>query len=220
MLSRDYPISAIVHDTPLYPQGATTLPGKYTVKLIAEGKTVTQPLEIRMDPRVKTSPEDLRRQFELDRKLASELHRDHEALLQAPAVENSVESSLGTISDREVGGDLDSKAANPGGESGARYLNTPEGRSLARLNGGFASILSGLDCADAAPTTQEIATLEELEKARSTIGRVEPDQNYRPRRLNEQLKKAGLPEIKLSPSSNADSSAAQTTSQDRDNNLE
>ncbi len=27
LLSRDFPISAIYHDTPLYPQGATVLPG-------------------------------------------------------------------------------------------------------------------------------------------------------------------------------------------------
>ena len=31
-----------------------------------------------MDPRVKTSPEDLRRQFDLDRKIAEALHRDYE----------------------------------------------------------------------------------------------------------------------------------------------
>ncbi len=33
VLSRDFPISAIYHDTPLYPAGATVLPGKYTVRL-------------------------------------------------------------------------------------------------------------------------------------------------------------------------------------------
>jgi hypothetical protein len=35
-----------------------------------------------MDPRVKTSSADLRRQFELDRKIADALHRDYEALQQ------------------------------------------------------------------------------------------------------------------------------------------
>jgi len=82
VLTRDYPISAIYHDTPLYPLGATVLPGQYKVALTVGGKSYTQPLDVKMDPRVKTSPEDLRRQFELDRKIAGALHQDYEALQQ------------------------------------------------------------------------------------------------------------------------------------------
>jgi len=47
--------------------------------LTVDGKSYTQTLELKMDPRVKTSPEDLRRQFDLDRKIAEALHKDYEA---------------------------------------------------------------------------------------------------------------------------------------------
>jgi len=36
--------------------GATVLPGQYKVVLTVDGKSYTQTLELKMDPRVKTSP--------------------------------------------------------------------------------------------------------------------------------------------------------------------
>ena len=61
----DYPISAIIHDTPRYPLGPAVLPGNYTVKLEAAGQTLTQPIEIKMDPRVTTPTDELKQQFDL-----------------------------------------------------------------------------------------------------------------------------------------------------------
>ena len=59
----DYPISAIYHDTPLAPQGVLALPGRYTVKLSVDGHTYAQPLTLKMDPRVRIAPAQLREQF-------------------------------------------------------------------------------------------------------------------------------------------------------------
>ena len=61
--------------------------------------------------------------------------------------------------------DLEAKAAAIEGEEGARYLSTPEGRTLVRLNGGLNTLVNGLDTADAAPTTQQSAMFIELDKA-------------------------------------------------------
>jgi len=245
VLSRDFPISAIYHDTPLYPLGAAALPGKYAVRLSVqsspgggdEGGAVgswgnSQPLEIRMDPRVKTSPEDLRRQFDLDRKIADNLHRDFEALQQVRSLRaqlkplkgdqyaNSAASNSGQAVIAKSASDLDSKAATiAGGEGGfgARFLSTLEGRSLGRLNAGFASIISALDSADAAPTTQEVATVEELQKAldEQLAGWNEIKTKDLPN-LNEQLKKAGLPPIDLQKALPLDS--GEITTQDEDEN--
>jgi photosystem II stability/assembly factor-like uncharacterized protein len=45
--------------TPLQPEGAFVLPGTYTVRLTKGRRTVERPLEVVLDPRVATSPEDL-----------------------------------------------------------------------------------------------------------------------------------------------------------------
>jgi hypothetical protein len=240
VLTRDYPISAIFHDTPLYPMGATALPGQYTLILTVNAKQYTQPLNIRMDPRVKTAPEDLRRQFELDRKIAEALHRDYEAVQQVRSLRSQLKAltakifttgstekhrvSRGLDAIQKTAAELDAKAAPIEGEEGdyrARYLSTPEGRSLARLNGGLNALVSALDTADAAPTTQQVAMFAELDKAleeqlsawAQLKSRNIPD-------LNDQLKKAGLPLIDLQkPLPNA-ADAAEITSQDRDRNEE
>ena len=47
------------------------LPGQYTVKLTAAGKTISAPLVVKMDPRVKAIGADLERQFQLASKLAA-----------------------------------------------------------------------------------------------------------------------------------------------------
>src|ERR1019366_9568786 len=161
VLTRDYPISAIYHDTPLYPLGATVLPGKYTVSFSnTGGKVVVKaPLEIRMDPRVKTSPEDLRRQFELDQKIAGTLHQDYEALQQVRSLRSQLKALAGHGPEAiaKTATELDAKAAPIEGEEGdygARFLSTPEGRSLSRLNSGLSAVVSALDTADAAPPTQ------------------------------------------------------------------
>jgi hypothetical protein len=47
---REYPISAIYQDTP-GPQGEWMPPGTYTVRLTVDGKSYTQPLVVKPDPR-------------------------------------------------------------------------------------------------------------------------------------------------------------------------
>src|SRR5262249_18889855 len=58
-----FPISAIYRDTPLYPLGPSVMPGSYTVKLTVNGKTLTQRLTVKMDPRVTAPVADLMTQF-------------------------------------------------------------------------------------------------------------------------------------------------------------
>ncbi len=64
-LPRSYPMSAVVHNTASQPNGPWVLPGLYKVILKVDGKTYTQPLTVKMDPRVKASDEVLRQQFRL-----------------------------------------------------------------------------------------------------------------------------------------------------------
>jgi len=74
-VEHEYPISAIWHDTPHYPQGPVVLPGQYTVKLTVSGTSYTEPLTIKMDPRVKTPLTGLQEQFRLATKITNLMHQ-------------------------------------------------------------------------------------------------------------------------------------------------
>ncbi len=57
-----FPIAAIYGNTAPEPVAPWVMPGTYTVKLTVNGRSYTQPLEVKMDPRVKTSMQDLAEQ--------------------------------------------------------------------------------------------------------------------------------------------------------------
>ncbi|MBA3656908.1 MAG: glycoside hydrolase, partial [Gemmatimonadaceae bacterium] len=69
-VGQSYPISAVYMDTPLDPLGPAALPGEYTVRLTVNGRTYSQPLTLKMDPRATISPAGLTKQFELSYKMA------------------------------------------------------------------------------------------------------------------------------------------------------
>jgi len=223
LLSRDFPISAIYHDTPLYPEGAKVVPGKYSVTLTAGGETFTAPLEIRIDPRVKTSPQDLRRQLDLDRKIADALHRDHEALLQVRGLRAQLKTMSANNPPPPLAQSINAletrAAAIEGSEGGygTRFLSTPEGRSLARLNGGLGTMLAQLDTADAPPTTQQLAMFGEVDSALAEqLAAWSQLKTEDVLQLNEELKKAGRPPIDLQKLAAAEAASPRTTTQDKD----
>ena len=72
------PISAIVGDTPRHPRGPAIASGAYTVKLTAGAKTFTQPLTVKMDPRIKV---DLTLQHTLSMRIYEKLKQKQDAEL-------------------------------------------------------------------------------------------------------------------------------------------
>src|SRR5260370_36667484 len=123
---------------------------------------------MRMDRRVKTLPEDLAKQFELDRKIADALHQNYEALQQVRSLRAQLKSLAGHAPDAKnakpaaiakIAGELEAKAAAIEGDEGgygAHYLTTSEGPSLSRLNGGLTTLVRARDAADATPPTQQL----------------------------------------------------------------
>jgi hypothetical protein len=65
----EFPISATYRNTAPTATSPWAAPGDYTVTLTVEGKTFSQPLTVAMDPRVKASGADLQEQFDLSWKL-------------------------------------------------------------------------------------------------------------------------------------------------------
>ena len=168
--AHEYPISAIYKDTPRYPLGPAVLPGTYTVKLTVNGKSYAQPLTVKMDPRVKISELALRQQFELETRIAGSLNEAFAAAEGAVVVVDflhTLERQSKTKALAEETAPLRKKIlelqGNDGGY-GATFLSAPEGRTLSRLNVALNALLRALDSADAAPTTQLMATYEEVQK--------------------------------------------------------
>jgi photosystem II stability/assembly factor-like uncharacterized protein len=64
-----YPMGAVYQKTAPNTNSPWVMPGTYTVKLSANGQTLTQQLIVKMDPRVKTSVIDLQLQFDWTKKL-------------------------------------------------------------------------------------------------------------------------------------------------------
>ena len=60
-----YPMTAVKNNTAPEATAPWVMPGRYKIKLTVNGQTIEQPLEIVMDPRVKTSVNDLKRQHDL-----------------------------------------------------------------------------------------------------------------------------------------------------------
>jgi photosystem II stability/assembly factor-like uncharacterized protein len=202
-LEHEYPISAIYRDTPRYPLGAAVVPGEYTVKLTANGKSYSQPLTIRMDPRVKTSQKDLIAQFTLETKISDALHRAFVALTQVRSLRaqlKSLKQSHGPNIPSLIE-ELEKKAADledTEGGYGAVFLTGPAGNGLARLDGGLTNLLSIVDSADAAPTTQAAAMVGEVQRALDQqLGHWMEIQTKDIPAVNEGLKRTGLPAIDL-----------------------
>jgi photosystem II stability/assembly factor-like uncharacterized protein len=61
----NFPMTAVKHNTAPEPTAPWVMPGMYKVRLKVNGQTMEQPLQVVMDPRVKTSMKDLQRQHDL-----------------------------------------------------------------------------------------------------------------------------------------------------------
>jgi photosystem II stability/assembly factor-like uncharacterized protein len=94
---RWYPISATPRHTAPEPHGPWVQPGTYTVKLRTGGKTYTQPITIKMDPRAGTPPVKLEEQFSLSMECYRGLQRVHRAVQQVHHLRNEIRTLSGTI---------------------------------------------------------------------------------------------------------------------------
>lgn len=74
-----YPMSAVPHDTPADPRGPLVIPGKYIVRLTVAGKTYSQPLTVRRDPRVTTPASAFAAQLALEQKTMAGMLASYEA---------------------------------------------------------------------------------------------------------------------------------------------
>jgi hypothetical protein len=154
------------------PIGPLVLSGHYQVRLTVAGKSSTVPLEVTLDPRVKTSEEDLRKQFELMLKLRDRQDEMNKAILairdlraQLLALERRLGSRDDAKSVVSASSDLQKKISAI--EEELIQVNAKatedEANYPTKLNSKFGYLDMVVDSADAAPTAAEYAVSAELD---------------------------------------------------------
>ena len=153
-LDYDYSIAAVFEKGgAVLPQGPLVLPGSYTIKLSAGGKTVSAPLVVRLDPRVpatviKTAlPQQLALEQQLDAALAESFAaHEHVAALRKQLA--ALKPSLAADPDlQQRVGDLDGKLEQLADKA-------PRHQSLSAVNGSLASLVTEVDDGDRSPPAQ------------------------------------------------------------------
>jgi hypothetical protein len=114
------------------------LPGAYTVRLTVSGKAYTQPLAVRMDPRVHTPVADLALQLSQAQRLVVALRQDSVA--------------LGEVRQRKAG------------QSASFAALDSLDAALARLTGQLARAYGVIEGSDGTPTSQAVAAVGRLER--------------------------------------------------------
>jgi photosystem II stability/assembly factor-like uncharacterized protein len=196
---RSFPISAIYRNTPSQPLGPRALPGEYTVKLTVNGKSYSQPLTLKLDPRVTTPPESIAKMFEISmrsyegiaklRAAQAEIRRLREQLKSAKE-----RAGQGTVADAIAA--LDQKAAELEGAPGGFGPRGGGGTGLAILSGDLLTLMNLVEGADATPTSQAMAASEQVQKTLTELlSRWSEIKDSEVKSVNDKLRGANLPVI-------------------------
>jgi photosystem II stability/assembly factor-like uncharacterized protein len=211
------PIAAVPHNTAPAPTTPWVAPGTYTVRLTVNGKSYTQPITVRADPRVRTSPLVMQQVYALTtgmyfgaldaRAAAASLSnlraeaaerrgRAQGAALQALAdFIKKAEALLGTAPAGARGG-------GPGGGAGGQATRrgpagpAPAPGTLSAVSASLARLMNSLQEADVQPTGVQLAAISGArQEASRVMARWNTLRTVDLAALNATLKAAGLETI-------------------------
>ncbi|MGB2622088.1 MAG: hypothetical protein WBL56_06805 [Candidatus Acidiferrum sp.] len=155
------------------PIGPLALPGKYQVRLTVAGKSQTAAFEVKMDPRVQTSADDLRKQFDLMLKLRDRQDQMNKAViairdLRAQLLALEKRLGVGAQSVSVVSQSVDLRKKISAIEEQLVQVNSKASEDQANyptmLNSKFGLLQNLVDSADTAPTPAEDAVFAELDQ--------------------------------------------------------
>jgi photosystem II stability/assembly factor-like uncharacterized protein len=196
----EYPIAAIPGDTPRYPLGPTALPGSYTARLTADGKSYTTPFTVKMDPRVQISAASLEKKFQLEMRVGSLLSETSKAVVQA----GSIGEPLEKLSQQATGTAHDSieafrtKLAALLGVASGFAAPPADAVTLTRVNGQVAVLYGQVWQVDAEPTVAQSEAIAATEPdASDTMKRWDALKTLDLPALNRELRAANLPEVQI-----------------------
>jgi photosystem II stability/assembly factor-like uncharacterized protein len=140
----ELPIAAVPYDTVPAPTTPWVGPGEYTVKLTANGKTSSQPITVKADPRVKTPALVMQRVYTLSRAMYLEARNAGAAAPVAQQVRDQI---------ARVG------ASGDAGAAVAALDRKIEAIGLAAAATRLAGVMNLLQGADVAPTTLQLKAI-------------------------------------------------------------
>ena len=157
-MSHSFEINANPGLTPASPEGALVTPGTYTLKLTVDGKTYSQTVAVKADPRSRATLADLTAQNALLGKISQAIDASYEGNHAAAALRDAVRAAANGASPEvaskasAIAAQLDSVAGGQGGRGRGRGgQGAPP--TFASLNGAFVGQLNAQENGDLAPTT-------------------------------------------------------------------
>ncbi len=162
---REFAIAAVYRNTPTGPHGPFVAPGKYTVRLTVDGVAQERTLDVRLDPRVNISAEDLQLQTDYSRACYNgylrlqKIREAIEAALQNPATKRNAKKNETLQTLRGAG-----LPGNPDFLYGSITAVSVDKETVVGLQNKFLHLLNVLQSVEARPTQQTMAGVKALEE--------------------------------------------------------
>jgi photosystem II stability/assembly factor-like uncharacterized protein len=178
--NRWLPMSAIYKNTEIMPVGPWAHPGQYGVVLTVDGRTFSETLFIRMDPRVKTPAQDLQMQFQYSLECWQHLRELHDAVQKVQSLRSRLQQKI----NRATGGRhdslkvLDRLAVTVTGIDALEEVDVvysgvsrvrPGDASLSSLANSFNYLMALMQSADVAPTEAQMQSLAEQRDVKALV---------------------------------------------------
>lgn len=160
--NHSWEINANPGKTPASPQGPLALPGVYTLKLTVDGRSYTQKVTVRDDPRSPATALALREMHDLHMQILAGLSTSWNGYQQANAVRTSLEADTGSsvaevaTAARTLLARIDTVAGSLGGPSGF-FFRRSTSPNFVGVNGALVRQLNQLELGDGAPTPGDLA---------------------------------------------------------------
>jgi photosystem II stability/assembly factor-like uncharacterized protein len=155
----ELPMTAVVHDTAPAPAAPWAMPGRYTVKLTANGQSYTQPLLIKMDPRVRTPLAGLMQQFTLSKQCYDDVGKVSKIMVDVRALREKLKNAPDSALEQKL--NAIAGAPGSGGRGGGGGGRGPAAGpdTLASVSTALGQLMREIENADVAPTTQMAAAV-------------------------------------------------------------
>jgi len=190
-----YPIAAIYGQTAPVPTSPWVMPGNYTIKLTVDGKTYTQPLTVKIDPRVKTPLLELQKQYDLSDKC----YRHLKTVITASAKLNSLHEQIGKLLPN-TSGELAAALKKTDADALKIENGTPANKaeSFNSLRSSLGGLMNLLQESEMPVTTQAAAAVSQADSYFNNLNlKYNEITGNGLKALNEQLARAGAGKISL-----------------------